>query len=88
MRIFCVAMTVVMAVFGLGAAWAVDGDLPGRTELKRADLDGVGRICFDLFGQQLGDALNGGIGVGEALAGGGDLADRGEYLAQHDVERG
>ena len=25
----------------LGAAWAVEGDLPGRTELKRADLDGA-----------------------------------------------
>jgi quercetin dioxygenase-like cupin family protein len=41
MRAIGAVLAVAVAVFGLGAAWAVEGDLPGRTELKRADLDGA-----------------------------------------------
>lgn len=41
MRAINAVLAVAVAVFGLGAAGAVDGDLPGRTELKRADLDGA-----------------------------------------------
>lgn len=41
MKTSLVIAAAAIAAFGLGAAWAVDGDLPGRTELKRADLDGA-----------------------------------------------
>lgn len=41
MKAIGAVLAVAVAVFGLGAAGAVDGDLPGRTELKRADLDGA-----------------------------------------------
>lgn len=40
MRASDVVGVVAMAVFGIVAASAAAGDLPGRRELKRADLDG------------------------------------------------